>query len=173
MDEPTRAFKYVQAGPISPPPRQLPPSPKPRWAAAITVLLLLFLLGLRIHSQSNELQALKQPRADTAAVTLNAEVERGGLSNVVEVLRTAPALLELNYLGEDFPRFRAVLREHSGRPIWSSGLHRDPRNGGFTILLPAGFLPPTACVVEVYGVGPRGETPVATYDIAPSRSSSP
>jgi hypothetical protein len=173
MDEPIRAFKYVQAGPISHPPGQLPPSPKPLLAAAITLLLLLVLLGLRTYSQSNELQALNQPRADTAAVTLNAEAERGGLSSVVEVLRTAPALLELNYLAEDFPRYRAVLREHSGRPIWSGGLHRDPRNGGFTLYLPAGSLPPTACVVELYGVGHRREKRVATYNIAPSRSSIP
>src|SRR5262245_43279763 len=104
MDEPTRAFKYVQAGPISPPPGRRPPSPKPRWAVSVASLLLLFLLGLRIYSQSNELQALKHPRGDIAAVTLNAEVERGPESRAVEVQRTAPALLELNYLGEDFPR---------------------------------------------------------------------
>lgn len=170
MDEPTRAFKYVQAGPISPPPGQLPPSPKPHWAAATILLLVFALLGLRIHSQSSELQALKRPRPDITPVTLNAETERGA-SRAVDVPRTVPVLFELNYLGEDFPRYRGLLREHSGRPIWNGDLHRDPRNGGFTLYLQEGSLPSTACVVEVYGVGPRGVSRIATYDIAASRSS--
>lgn len=172
MDNSPRAFKYVQTGPISP--GQRPSSSKPRWAVAVTALLLFWLLVLRIHSQSNELQALRQARADVAAVTLNSEATRGEIGSSGEVLRTAPALLELNYLGEDFPHYQAVLREsYSGRIIWSGNLRRISRNGGFTLYLPAGVLPLAACTVHLYGIEPRkGElVEVAIYHIARSRSS--
>jgi len=172
MDEPTRAFKYVQVGAIPPPPGPPPSGPRPRavWA---TVLLLIFFLGLRIYTQSVELQALKQPRLDIATRILASAPSRGGGRNDIALPRTTPVLLEIPYLDSDksYPSYRVDLREPSGALIWSGSLH--PANGGFTVYLPAGFLPPTACEIELYGVRPEGKETITFYEIVPARSANP
>lgn len=139
-------------------------------------------LASRYRAQGERLARSSAPPAaeagssgQTPTFTLVAGLLRAGgtLPRIAVPNDAAVVRLRLELPGDEYPRYRASLRDADGNEIWTVSMLRAERESGetsVTLVVPTEVLPRGDYQVKVSGVRPGGGAePLATYSLRVSR----